>query len=99
MIEQATEFMQIVRNHYLDVENLKIEQIVELDKPIDYLIDKPHQAVKITFNSYCSLDTIKESIADAIADTYGFRIAIIKNKANIITQLLNNNNIECLLVF
>lgn len=99
MVKQAKKVCQILKDNYLSICALNIDDtIVELEKPIDYLIGNPNQAVRINFlvnKKYTKY--VAESFCDIFNYIFSdFRTVITKN---ITSEDAKYDKVTCLLVF
>lgn len=99
MIQKAERVCQILKDNYLNVWKVKIDSnIVKLEKPIDYLIDNPNQAVKVTVGiNKEDVKYLQDCFTDIFNYVLGFRMVIIDQ---IDKPILDKyQEVTCLLVF
>lgn len=99
MVKQAYRILEILKENYLNIYNVKVyENIVELEKPIDYLIGNPNKAIRTSF--LVKKDETKyvaESIIDILNYVFGgFQTVRIQNTEEYTS---NYDKVTCLLIF
>ena len=99
MRKQAKRVCQILQDNYLDVWKVKIDDvIIEADKGIDYLVDEPNKAIRVTLGITTDKQKyLEESLCEIINYVSDFRIILIEEiKKEILGKY---QEVTCLFVF